>query len=67
MEGLENLVELNTLDVSYNKIEKIECVSHLTKLTDLWANNNNIDGFDAIEELVTLSKTKNGVYLIYIY
>lgn len=40
IEGLENNLNLTTLDLAYNKITTIENLSHLRELTDLWVINH---------------------------
>lgn len=38
LEGLDNNVRLQTLDMAVNKIKKIENVSHLTELEEFWVS-----------------------------
>lgn len=42
LEGLAANVKLTALDIAGNMIEKIENVSHLSQITDFWANDNKI-------------------------
>lgn len=54
--GLENNLELEILDMNYNRIQRIENVSHLQKLTDFWASQNKLSDFNDLEELAKLPK-----------
>ena len=56
IEGLDELVNLTSLDLSFNKIKRIKNVSHLTLLTDLYFVQNKIS---RIEGLEGLQKIKN--------
>lgn len=38
LEGLDNNVRLQTLDMAVNRIKKIENVSHLTELEEFWVS-----------------------------
>lgn len=38
LEGLDNNVKLQTLDMAVNKIKKIENISHLTELEEFWVS-----------------------------
>lgn len=38
LEGLDNNVKLQTLDMAVNKIKKIENISHLTDLEEFWVS-----------------------------
>lgn len=53
MEGLEELVNLVTLNLSYNRLKKIEGISTLTQLKSLDVAHNIISDMDGIEELKT--------------
>ncbi|KAF9595384.1 hypothetical protein IFM89_000302, partial [Coptis chinensis] len=49
MEGLSTLVNLRILDISSNKLTAVDDIEKLTRLEDLWMNDNQIaslDGFD---------------------
>lgn len=39
IEGLEDNLKLNTIDLAVNKIEKIGNLSHLVELTEFWVND----------------------------
>lgn len=54
--GLEDLVNLTSLDLSFNKIKHIKRVNHLKKLTDLYFVQNKIS---TIENLDGLDKLRN--------
>ncbi|CZT04021.1 probable regulatory subunit of protein phosphatase-1 [Rhynchosporium graminicola] len=53
---LEDLPNLKSLDLSFNKIKHIKNISHLTKLTDLYFVQNKIS---TIENLEGLTKLRN--------
>lgn len=44
MEGLSTLTRLNIVDLSNNRITKIEGLEGLTLLEDLWLNDNQVCG-----------------------
>ncbi|KAL2023487.1 hypothetical protein VTK56DRAFT_2483 [Thermocarpiscus australiensis] len=54
--GLDDLVNLTSLDLSFNKIKHIKHVNHLTNLTDLYFVANKIS---KIEGLSGLTKLRN--------
>ncbi|AEO70106.1 uncharacterized protein THITE_2121066 [Thermothielavioides terrestris NRRL 8126] len=54
--GLDDLVNLRSLDLSFNKIKHIKHISHLTNLTDLYLVANKIS---KIEGLSGLTKLRN--------
>lgn len=43
--GLENCEELEVLDLNQNRLEAIQNISHLIKLTDFWAKVNKVRKF----------------------
>ena len=58
IKGLDGLVNLKWLDLSFNLIKKIEGLDTLTQLTDLSLYNNKIEelsGLDNLHELNVLS------------
>ena len=55
-ESFAGLTKLNTLDLGVNRIKCMDHLAHLTALTDLWMNNNEIAAFEEIEQLVPLGK-----------
>ena len=55
IKGLDKLVNLQWLDLSFNLIEKIEGLEKLTKLTDLSLYSNNISQITGLETLVNLN------------
>jgi len=42
IENLKDNINLGTLDLSMNKISKIENISHLQRLTELWVKIINL-------------------------
>lgn len=38
LEGLDNNVKLQTLDMAVNRIKKIENISHLTEIEEFWVS-----------------------------
>ena len=46
IEGFENNLKLQTLDIAVNKITKFENLDHLKDFRELWANWNNIEDSD---------------------
>lgn len=42
--------KLRVLDLSANRLTVLECVDHLTALTDLWLNDNRLPSLDGLEE-----------------
>ncbi|KAG9240587.1 protein phosphatase-like protein PP1 regulatory subunit sds22 [Calycina marina] len=62
--GLEDLVNLAVLDLSFNKIKHIKRINHLTKLTDLYFVQNKIstiEGLDGLTKLKTLELAANRI------
>ena len=62
--GLDDLTELTSLDLSFNKIRHIKNISHLTKLRDLYFVANKIsaiDGLSTLTELVSLELGSNRI------
>lgn len=54
LENMETLVNLQFLDVSYNRITKIEGLSELKKLKELHLVHNKITVIEGLEEVGTL-------------
>lgn len=52
--GLEDLVHLNNLDLSFNKIKHIKNISHLKRLTDLYFVQNKISTIEGLAGLTNL-------------
>nr|KJB83107.1 hypothetical protein B456_013G229800 [Gossypium raimondii] len=64
MEGLSTLVNLRVLDVSSNKLTSVNDVQNLTRLEDLWLNDNQIESLESVAEAVSGSREKlTTVYL----
>ncbi|KAM7224570.1 protein phosphatase [Rhypophila decipiens] len=58
--GLEDLVNLTSLDLSFNKIKHIKHINHLTNLTDLFFVANKISKIDGLEGLTKLRNLELG-------
>lgn len=56
--------QLNTIDMSRNRLVDTSPFSHLTSLSDLWISGNDIKTFDDIEHLRSLTELDT-VYLEY--
>mmetsp|Transcript_35196 Transcript_35196/g.80409 ORF Transcript_35196/g.80409 Transcript_35196/m.80409 type:complete len:451 (-) Transcript_35196:6302-7654(-) len=54
--------QLNTLDLSSNRLTDASPLSHLTSLTDLWISSNDIKTFDDVQPLESLTNL-DGIYL----
>ena len=54
--------QLNTLDLSRNRMTDASPLSHLTSLTDLWLSGNDIKTFDDVQPLGSLTNL-DGIYL----
>ena len=64
LQGLESLTRLRVLDVSNNKIPRIECLDTLINLEDLWLNDNLLDSWEGIyESLEGPRQTLSTIYL----
>jgi Leucine-rich repeat (LRR) protein len=48
MEGLEHLSQLVMLNLSHNRIEKIECLKGLNKLNNLILSTNRLTTYEGI-------------------
>ncbi|KAK4451663.1 hypothetical protein QBC34DRAFT_423654 [Podospora aff. communis PSN243] len=65
--GLDDLVNLTSLDLSFNKIKHIKHISHLKKLTDLFfvANKiSKIEGLDGLDKLRNLELGSNRIRVL---
>ena len=58
--GLEDLTELTSLDLSFNKIKHIKHISHLKNLTDLFFVANKISKIEGLEGLDKLRNLELG-------
>jgi len=64
MEGLSTLQNRRVLDVSSNKLTAVEDIETLTRLEDLWLNDNQIPSLDGIESALSGSReTLTTIYL----
>ena len=61
-----NFKELNTLDLSKNRLTSCKPFSHLTTLSALWVSSNNIAKFEDIEPISGLG-TRDGACLTEVY
>lgn len=62
--GLDDLTNLTSLDLSYNKIKHIKNVNHLVNLTDLFFVSNKIsriEGLDGLNQLRNLELASNRI------
>lgn len=50
--NLQHNLDLEILDLNFNRLEKIENVSHLQKLTDFWARQNKLSDFKVVTVLM---------------
>lgn len=58
--GLDDLVHLTSLDLSFNKIKHIKHISHLTELTDLYFVANKISRIEGLDGLTKLRNLELG-------
>ncbi|EPS41846.1 hypothetical protein H072_4233 [Dactylellina haptotyla CBS 200.50] len=58
--GLETLVNLTSLDLSYNAIKHIKNIEQLVKLKDLYIASNRISTIEGLETLVELTNLELG-------
>ncbi|OHE93729.1 protein phosphatase 1 regulatory subunit SDS22 [Colletotrichum orchidophilum] len=58
--GLEDLVNLTSLDLSFNKIKHIKRINHLTKLKELFLVANKISTIENLEGLDNLTSLELG-------
>ena len=54
LDGIENLINLETFDCSYNKISSIEGIENLVNLTYLDCSHNELTSLKGIEKLSKL-------------
>jgi len=62
IEGLDNLVNLEVLDLSYNQITTLKGLENLKKIKELWLNSNKIENFKDLD-LLESNKTLDTIYL----
>lgn len=55
---------LEILDVSSNRVLKVQGLGNLTKLKDLWLNDNSIDSLDSLEQ--DLESQRDSLTCIYL-
>ncbi|KAF9596198.1 hypothetical protein IFM89_007880 [Coptis chinensis] len=58
MEGLSTLVNLRILDISSNKLTAVDDIEKLTRLEDLWMNDNQIASLDGLDLALAGSRDK---------
>ncbi|KND91155.1 Protein phosphatase 1 regulatory subunit SDS22 [Tolypocladium ophioglossoides CBS 100239] len=64
MRGIDELTNLTSLDLSFNKIKHIKHVSHMTQLKELFLVANKIgriEGLDGLEHLTSLELGSNRI------
>lgn len=62
--GLSKLTALKVLDVSNNRISRVEHLQGLTQLADLWLNDNQIPSLEGLEE--ALADQRDSLTTIYL-
>ena len=63
-QGLQSLSKLRVLDVSSNRVAKVEGLEAQTTLEDLWLNDNQLDEWDGLyESLEGPRQTLTTIYL----
>jgi Leucine-rich repeat (LRR) protein len=50
------------LDISNNQVSKLENLSHLKNLEELWASNNQLSSFEEVERELRDKEELNTVY-----
>lgn len=60
---MTNKIKLNTIDISSNRITKLENLSHLQNLNELWASNNKLASFNELEKQLKNLPELHTVYL----
>lgn len=60
----KNNINLRVIDVSNNRLTHLTGLSHLRKLEDLWANNNQLSSFDEIEKELGGRRAEDGDELV---
>jgi Leucine-rich repeat (LRR) protein len=58
MEGINCLVNLKTLDLSNNKIKRIQNLDKLQLLEEFWFNGNDLSNWEDIDKLKALPHLK---------
>ena len=64
MQGIEHLTELEVLDASNNAVESIQACDELSKLKDMWLNDNQIEDKNAL--LSSLSLHRESLTCLYL-
>ena len=60
VQGLDSLTDLESLDLSYNKIKHIKNIKHLEKLKDLYFVQNKISKIEGLDGLTKLRNLELG-------
>ena len=63
LEGLESLVQLNTLDLTSNRVKTLTGLNTLKSLEELWMGYNLVDSFDAVAALDAKAVQLKTIYL----
>ena len=58
---------LITLDISFNKLTKVQGISKLIKLENFWINSNKIEYFEDLNELAGNPNITDVFFFIQIY
>ena len=64
IKGLETLIQLRSLDLSFNKIKQVKNVNHLKQLKDIYLLQNKIsriEGLEGMENLRNLELAANRI------
>ena len=64
IKGLESLVHITSLDLSFNKLKHIKHVSHLKELRDVYFVQNRIsriEGLDGLDQIRNLELAANRI------
>lgn len=62
MSGLESNTALRVLDFSNNQVTKLENISHLKQLEELWGSNNGLSSFEEVERELKDKENLETVY-----
>lgn len=63
IEGLDNNLKLDTVDIAMNKVSELDGLAHLTELTELWMNWNNLEDTQANRDYLAKLQTLRTIYL----
>ena len=63
IEGLDNNLKLETLDIAVNKVAVFENLDHLPKLRELWMNWNNLEDSEENKAYLKVFTSLETIYL----